>query len=114
MKSSSIKMIDAGISNPREYRDSLIHDWELKPEYIEHLGMYILRETRPSTFFFHLKDGELTVKGRQYSIVWINSPKEIREAQHLLLSLRYCRFLERGYVLVKVLQGDGTFVELEY
>jgi hypothetical protein len=114
MKSSSLKMLDAGIANPREYRDMLVHDWFIREDYIKFLDIYLLRETTPAKLFFHMKDGELKVGGKYYSITWLNSPAKIRESGVVLVSLRYCRFLERGYALVKILQGDSEFPTLEY
>jgi len=114
MKSSSLRLLKEGIDNPRIYRDCLIHEWYLQPQYKEKLDIYILRETTPEKFFFNLKDGELKVKGKLYSISWMNSPKEVREAAFILLSIRYCRHLERGYCLVKVLKGDTQYDILEY
>lgn len=115
MKSSSLKLAkELGLDNPREYRDALIHDWYLAPQFIEKLDIYILRESTPEKFFFNLKDGEVKVKGKLYSVTWCNSPVEVRQANFLLLSLRYCRHLERGYVLVKVLKGDTQYDTLEY
>jgi hypothetical protein len=112
MKSSSLRK--AGIENPRLYRDALIHDWELAPEFISHLNVYILRETTPEQLFFHLNYGEIIVQGKQYSVVWCSSPSEVRLAEYLLISLRYCPHLERGYALVKILKGNSQFDKLEY
>lgn len=109
-------MLEAGIANPREYRDALIHDWFLRPDYIKHLDLHILRETKPADFFFHAKDGELKVQNKSYSIVWVNSPALIRQAKLALVSLRYCKYLDRGYALVKVLQDadNHEFPKLDY
>jgi hypothetical protein len=116
MKSSSIKLaLEAGIPNAREYRDALIHEWYLQPQYSEKLDIYVLRETTPEKLFFHLKDGELLVNGKSYSVTWINGTRACREANYLLVSLRYCRHLERGYALVKVLQGTSVeYLQLDY
>lgn len=114
MKSSSLKMIDAGISNPREYRDELTNEWYPRPDYREHLEIFVLCETEPALLFFALKDGDIIVKGKSYSVTWINPPSKCREAKFLLVSLRYCRYLERGFALVKVLQGSNKYMELEY
>jgi len=114
MKSSSLRLLKEGIDNPRIYRDCLIHEWYLQPQYIEKLDIYILRETTPEKLFFNLKDGELKIKGKLYSVTWMNSPKEVRDSEVLLLSIRYCIFLERGYALIKVLKGDTTYDILEY
>lgn len=116
MKSSSLKLLDAGIEKPREYRDAIIHDWYLSSTYVSHLETHILRETRPSEFYFHMRDGELIVKGRSYSVIWINSPASIKEVPYILISLRYCRYLERGYALVKILKDSSKheFPKLEY
>lgn len=118
MKSSSLKstaaLAEMGV-DPSKYRDALIHEWYLQGEYAQHLEVYILRESSTETFFFHTKDGELTVKGKPYSVTWINSPAVIRQSYaHVLISLRYCRFLGRGYALVKGLEGEKVFDKMEY
>lgn len=114
MKSSSLKMMDAGIKEPAFYRDSLIHNWYLDTDYQRHLKLYVLAETTPGQFFLNFKDGELIVKKRSYSVTWIDSPAVCRDTDFLLVSLRYCEHLKRGYALVKVLRGEGKFNELEY
>lgn len=106
MKSSSLKMIDAGISNPREYRDALIHEWHLKEEYRRHLVVFMLRYTTPQSFFRFMKDGELTIARKSHSVTWINHPNIIRGADRILVSVRYCGMLDRGYVLVKKYDHD--------
>jgi hypothetical protein len=107
-------MINSGIADPRHYRDALIHEWYLQSDYREKLSVFILKETTKELFFFNIKDGELKIKGKQYSITWINSPSVCRENTFLLVSLRYCPLLERGYALVQVLKGDGQYEQLEY
>lgn len=114
MKSSSLQMMDAGIPDPRDYRDNIIHEWYLTQNYIEKLSIYILRETPKEEFFFNVHDGELKVKGKLYSITWNNSPSKCREAKILLVSLRYCPFLDRGYALVRILKGNTQYQQLEY
>lgn len=116
MKSSSIKLAkEAGINNAREYRDALIHDWYLSPIFAEKLVVFIQRETPSKELFTRMKDGEIKIGGNTYSIVWINHPTEIKKKySHALVSLRYCKHLERGYILVKALQGSGVFPELVY
>lgn len=115
MKSSSLRqMVKDGTLSPRDYRDALIHDWYLTDEYKKHLLMYMLAETTPEEFFAHTKDGELFLGDRSYSITYIHSPAILRKADYLVLSLRYCEKLQRGYVLVKVLEGNGQFKQLEY
>lgn len=114
MKSSSLRLLkEANIQSPSEYRDSLIHAWALKEAYRKNLSIYLLRETTPEKFFFHMKDGELRIQGKLYSITWINSPKEVRECSIIVVSLRYCRILDRGYALVQTLK-EGQFDALEY
>lgn len=117
MKSSSLRLLEEGIENPREYRDMLIHDWFLRSDYADKLEIHILKETKPSELFFHLSDdGELLIRGRSYSVTWINSPAKVREAEFALVSLRFCKFLNRGYALIKVLQDpqNHEFEKLEY
>ena len=115
MKSSSLRLIDSGIKDPRAYRDSLVNDWSLPDEYTSKLGIYIQKETTPEAFFFHLKDGELKVKNKLFSVTWVNSPGTVREAKYVVVSLRYCNMLDRGYALVKTIKGDtAQFDRLEY
>lgn len=116
MKSSSLKMIDAGIADPRVYRDALIHDWFLPESMTKHLKVYILTETTPAQLFFNTRDGELKVKDKTYSLIWLNSPATVREARLVLVSLRFCKYLNRGYALVKLLQDPDNheFSKLEY
>lgn len=105
-----------GIVNPSDYRDALIHTWYLRQEYANNLEVYILCETTVGEFIANQKDGELTIRGKKYSITWISSPAKINksESRRLLVSIRYCRELDRGYALVKLLEGDGQFNVLEY
>jgi hypothetical protein len=115
MKSSSIRLAEqAGIPNAREYRDALIHEWYLQPHFADNLEIFVLRVTEPKDLFFHIRDGELLIGGRSYSITWVNGAKHCREANELLVSLRYCRYLERGYALVKLCVGDHNHERLEY
>ena len=118
MKSSSLlkaaKELGFTLDDVRIYRDELIHNWYLNPTYQEKLIVYILRETTTEKFFFNLKDGELRVKGKAYSVIWLNTPDTVKKASILLLSLRYCKYLDRGYAIVKVLLGDSEYSELEY
>ena len=114
MKSSSIQMVKSGIESPKEYRDSIIHDWYLPNKYKQHLSMYILAEAKVIEFFKHSNDGELLIKGKKYSITFIHSPEKLRKNTYCLISLRYSDLLERGYALVKVLEGNGQFNPLEY
>lgn len=115
MKSSSLKLVGQGIDNPSHYRDSLIHDWRLQRDYANHLEVYMLKETNVDDFILHSKDGELFVQEKKYSIIYIHSPAKIKKAdsKRVLCSFRFCRDLDRGYVLVKILE-DGVFDRLEY
>lgn len=116
MKSSSIKLVqEAGIPEPNKYRDALIHNWYLDDDYRKALEQYFLRETTPEELFFHIdRDGELLIQGRSYSITWINGAKAIRESLQCLVSIRYCKYLNRGYALIKTKDGDFTNERLEY
>lgn len=115
MKSSSLKLVDSGIANPSHYRDSLIHTWTLQDDYASHLQVYMLKETSVDDFLLHSKDGELFIQEKKYSLIYIHSPAKIKKAdsRRLLLSIRYCRDLDRGYALVKILEV-GNFDRLEY
>lgn len=118
MKSSDMnfthKAFDAGVSDPRDYRDCVIHDWNLLPEYQKHLVVYVIAETTPADLFFHLKDGELFIKEKPYAVTWIDSPATARVSEILLVSLRFCKYMNKGYALVKTLRGHGQFKQLEY
>lgn len=107
-------MIDAGIPNPREYRDALIHDFHLDAKHQKFLKQYFLAEAMTRDLFMHIKDGELHIKKKSYSVIWIEPPSKVRDASVALVSLRWCDHLNRGYVLVKILRGDGQFSSLEY
>lgn len=115
MKSSSLKLVAAGIKDPSHYRDNVIHTWHLQEDYQKNLEVFMLKQTTRTQLFDHTKDGELYVHEKKYSITWINSPNAINKHEHdrLLLSFRYCKNLDRGYVLVKILHM-GQFDELEY
>lgn len=113
MKSSSLKHLAKSNVDPAKYRDSIIHEWYLDPVYAENLEVFIIRETTSTAFFDHVMDGEVKIKGHNFSVIWINSPAVCRKTRRLLVSIRYCKHLNRGYALVKVLDG-GQFNELEY
>lgn len=115
MKSSSIAMYMGGIKSPKDYRDSIIHDWYLPNNYKRSLSMFMLVETTAEAFFAHSKDGELTINGKQYSITFINSPEALKKNTLVLLSIRYSDYLHRGYVLAKCLiNPEKSFNKLEY
>lgn len=113
-KTFTTNAFDAGISDPRNYRDAVIHDWQLLPKYQEHLVVYVIAETTPAELFFHLRDGELFIKDKPYSVTWIDNPALARASEILLVSLRFCKYMNKGYALVKTLKGNGTFKQLEY
>lgn len=114
MKSSSVKLFEAGIADPKHYRDAVTNEWKIPDVYTKYLTMYVIRETTPQELFFRIRDGILWVKDKGYQVVWVDYPNEARESPYLLISLRYCKFLDRGYALVKVLKGDAQFDRLEY
>lgn len=115
MKSSStMQLRKDGVTNPSHYRDSLIHEWYLRQDYQDRLKHYILRSSSVDDFLDNSNDGELKVKDRSYSITYINGLSKIRKADKVLISLRYCEYLERGYALVKILEGSGQFIGMEY
>lgn len=115
MKSSStMQLRKDGVIDPSHYRDSLIHEWYLRADYQNRLKFYILRESTVDNFLDNSNDGELKVKDRSYSITYISGLSKIRKADKVLISLRYCEYLERGYALVKILEGSGQFIEMEY
>lgn len=113
MKSSSLKLIDAGIKEPAKYRDALIHSWYLPDEYSAHLEVYIQRETLTYLFFTHIQHGELSIAHKKYSITFIQPINKLKQYKRLLISIRYCRDLDRGYALVKGLDS-GQFENLVY
>lgn len=114
VRSSSLKMIDAGIANPREYRDELINEWYVRSDYLTHVQIYIVREAIPADVFFRIKDGELTIQNKQYSVTWINPPSACREAKNLLISLRFCKYLGHGFALIKILRGEAEYERLQF
>lgn len=113
MKSSSLHLaIKHGIDSPQAYRDSIIHDWYLKPELAKKLEVFLLRRLESWMLFKMLKDGEVTVGKKQFSIVWIDPPAKLREQnKDVLISLRYCPLLKCGYALIKDLKGE---IDCEY
>jgi hypothetical protein len=78
------------------------------------LILYILRSSTVDDFLDNSLDGELKVQDKSYSITYISGLSKIKKADMVLISLRYCDYLERGYALVKVLEGSGQFIEMEY
>jgi len=108
MKSSSLKlMTEVGISNPREYRDMLIHDWFVPPEIKERLDLFFIAMSDSDELMYAINDGEVKVNGKNYSVIWIQSPETVYKNDKALMSFRYCRYLQRGYVLVKKLEGGN-------
>lgn len=102
MKSSSLKMLKGEIPSPREYRDTLVHEWYL-PDWItaEHLSAFFVRTLPASTLNNIIKDGEIIVAERSYSVIWLNGPAKIRRNGMCIMSFRYCKHLRSGYVLIK-------------
>lgn len=105
MKSSSLALAQKwGIKSPREYRDKLIHEF-----YIE--GTLYPEEARATDCWFvqitsqklkeRIVNGEFLFQGDQYSVVWVNSPTTVYKGTKALLSFRWSKVLNRGYVLIK-------------
>lgn len=115
MNSSSLKIcIEAGIPSPREYRDALIHEWYLSPIHAEKLVTYILLSIKTKELDKRIEDGEFYIEDKKYSVVWIDRPTEVYNNDWALLSFRFCKYLQIGYVLVKVLKGNPElFAEVQ-
>ena len=111
MKSSSLKMaMECGIQEPAKYRDALIHEWYLNPLYAEKLVMFTLLKITSKELELRIDKGELYIGDKQYSITWIDTPQAVYESKskYALISFRFCKYLNTGYALVKVLKGDHT------
>lgn len=113
MKSSSLYMaMRQGISSPREYRDKLIHDWELHLETSRHLRHFFKRKCSSKFLFDNLHNGEIHVGGTTYSVIWVSKPNYIKRIGEVILSFRYCEMLLAGYVMVKAWEeSDGRNIE---
>jgi len=104
LRSSSLKMvIEHGIKSPKKYRDSLIHDWHIPEEYKSHLLNHFIAKDLVVTLRNKIVDGELTVGNHIYEVIWVHRPESIYKSddKYALLSFRYCKYLECGYVLIK-------------
>lgn len=112
MKSSSLNLITKhGIKNPAEYRDTLVHSWYLSDETSSKLEVFFQRKLETDMLFRMIRDGEITVGRKEYSVIWIDSPLKIRKVRDALISFRYCPLLKCGYALVKELKGT---LEIDY
>jgi len=106
MRSSSLKSLaEQGIRSPREYRDSLIHDWYLKEETINYLEEYLLRSVSAENLFEMVIDGEIQLGKHKYQLIWIHKPASVRQTGKAIVSFRYCKFLNCGYALVRKQDG---------
>lgn len=104
MKSSSIRGLTSLTKlniNPREYRDAVIHDWDLKDTFRKQLGLYMLRKVSGPALLNKVVNGEIVVNQEPYSVIWVSGPAKVKKTQTVLLSLRYCDMLNRGYALIK-------------
>jgi len=103
MRSSSLKLLlKAGVENPREYRDKVIHEWFLTSEEIKYLTYYSLRSIPIEKFFNSIdEDGELWHNEYNYQLVWIHKPESVRQSGLAIVSFRFCDMLNCGYALVK-------------
>lgn len=114
MKSSSIKLAKTlGIESPKEYRDTLIHEWFIAKEFADRLEVYILRRLESAILFELIKDGEIILGKHTYSVIWLTRPSTARKAEFVLLSLRFCPILKCGYALVKTVVGESTIELLD-
>lgn len=115
MKSSSLKMIAShGISTPRHYRDSIIHDWYLPLAYQDYLAVHQLRAINHETLFKAVKEGMLVYGSRNYNIMWLNGPSKIRTNPRVLISFRYCPIMDQGYCLIKTLYEQNSNIITDY
>ena len=104
MRSSSLKLaIEHGIASPKIYRDSLIHDWFLDDISRNTLEVFFQAKEYSSELQDHIRNGAFLVNEKEYHITWIHRPETIFKAEFALMSFRYCRHLNCGYVLIKEL-----------
>lgn len=107
MRSSSLKfMKEAGIKNARAYRDSIIHDWFLSEDIKEKLEVFFQAKEYSNELNHHIKDGAFIIGTKEYQITWIHKPDTIYKSEFAILSFRYCKYLNCGYVLIKELTGN--------
>lgn len=109
MRASSLKLAtEHGIISPQKYRDSLIHDWYVPDEFKKHLKIHFLAKELAANLRNNMKNGELVVGNHTYNVVWVNKPETIYKDKYVLLSFRYCRHLDCGYVLIKKYEVPTT------
>lgn len=114
MRSSSLFLaVKHHIPSPREYRDTLIHEWYIPQKYKDYLQAFFQRKCSASDLLAIVRDGEITIDGQHYAITWVNSPTKIKENGMAILSFRRCRFLGAGYVLAKCLFDGEKLANLQ-
>lgn len=116
MKSSSLRDLirhKPDIS-PRTYRDNLIHDWFVQPEFIPILSVYKLYKIKTSILKMHIRDGVIWHESRPYNITWLSGPRSIYTSDVAILSFRYCDYLDTGYCLIKIYREDDFFNKVEF
>lgn len=107
MRSSSLKLaLEHGIAQPKLYRDNLIHEWFLDDLDRDRLDSFFQAKEYSAELKDHIKNGCFYIGNKEYQITWIHRPETIYKAEFALLSFRYCKYLQCGYVLIKVLTGD--------
>lgn len=118
MRSSSLKIAtEHGVSSPRAYRDALIHDWFLSNEDKCTLETFFLAKEYSQELKDHIKNGAFWIDNKEYHITWIHKPETVFKAEFALLSFRYCKLLNCGYVLIKELSPEdnpNSFNFVEY
>ena len=115
MRSSSIKpLLDIGMTHPQKYRDALIHDWYLQPYYQNFLAEYFQRKIDAVDLDKRInKDATIYVGSKFYQVVWVNGPAAVKKNGRALLSFRYCKYLDIGYVLIKKLENGEDIETLQ-
>lgn len=113
LRSSSLKMVlEQGILSPHKYRDNLIHQWYLDEQYNKYLHTYFLARELSVELKRNIHDGTLKVGKYTYNGIWINKPETIYKSDQALLSFRYCKYLECGYVLIKKYDPKGLTLNM--
>lgn len=110
MKSSSIKELvkqHPSIS-PRVYRDILIHEWHIPPEYKDILWMHEIYKIPSSILMNKVDEGTIIWKQRVFYITWISGPRTIRINENAIISFRFCTKLRSGYALIKVWDRESS------
>lgn len=111
MRSSSLKLLQSEVDNPREFRDKIIHDWFLTSEEVRHLHKHLLSAIPVEEFFDKIEHGQIQHGDYAYQVVWIHKAASVKKSGKAIVSFRYCKFLNCGYALVKKNNIDKDDIE---